>query len=80
MKGFLEAIMNYRFQFQSLEEFLIMPGIREEAPHGFYVWLAFGLTALVVIWNIVLPWLQRRRLLKQLAQQLRREKKNAPSA
>lgn len=60
-------------QFQSLAEFLAM------GKHGFYVWLAYGLAALVVLWNVLQPMLQRRRLLKQQAQQLRREKKHASS-
>ena len=61
-------------QFESLAEFIAM------GKHGFYVWLAFGLTALVISWNVLQPLLQRRRLIKQLKQQLRREKKNAPTA
>lgn len=80
MKEFLEAILNYRFQFQSFEEFLIMPGVRPEAPHGFYIWLAYGLTTMVILWNVLQPILQRRRLLKQQAQRLHREKQHARSA
>lgn len=60
-------------QFHSFAEFLAM------GKHGFYVWLAYGLAALVVLWNVLQPMLQRRRLLKQQAQQLRREKKHASS-
>ena len=60
-------------QFQSFAEFIAM------GKHGFYVWLAYGLTALVIVWNVLQPVLQRRRLLKQQAQQLRREKKHASS-
>lgn len=60
-------------QFQSFAAFIAM------GKHGFYVWLAYGLTALVIIWNVLQPVLQRRRLLKQQAQQLRREKKHASS-
>lgn len=60
-------------QFESLAEFLAM------GKHGFYVWLAYGLSALVVLWNVLQPIMQRRRLIKQQAQQLRREKKHASS-
>lgn len=79
MNEFIETLLNYRFQFHSIEEFLTMPGLRPEAPHGFYIWLAYGLAALVILWNVLQPILQRRRLIKQQAQQLRREKKNASS-
>lgn len=60
-------------QFESLAEFLAM------GKHGFYVWLAYGLSALVVLWNVLQPIMQRRRLIKQQVQQLRREKKHASS-
>lgn len=61
-------------QFHSFAEFIAM------GTHGFYVWLAYGFAALVVAWNVLQPILQRRRLLKQQAQRLRREKKHAHSA
>lgn len=67
------TIMNYQLQFQSIDEFFTM------GKHGFYVWLAYGLTALVILWNVLQPVLQRRRLLKQHAQQQRREKNHASS-
>ena len=61
-------------QFHSFAEFIAMGN------HGFYIWLAYGFAALVVAWNVLQPVLQRRRLLKQQAQRLRREKKHAHSA
>ncbi|MFY9178429.1 MAG: heme exporter protein CcmD [Venatoribacter sp.] len=61
-------------QFHSFAEFIAMGN------HGFYVWLAYGLTALIIVWNVVQPKLQRKRLLKEQAQRLRREKKHAPKA
>lgn len=61
-------------QFHSFAEFIAMGN------HGFYVWLAYGLTALIIVWNVVQPKLQRKRLLKEQAQRLRREKKYAPKA
>lgn len=61
-------------EFQSVSEFLAM------GRHGFYVWLSYGLTALIIAYNLAVPVLQRRRFNKEQAQRLRREKKNAPSA
>lgn len=61
-------------EFNSFAEFIAM------GKHGFYVWLSYGLTAIVIIWNVVQPKLQRRRLLKEQAQRLRREKKHEPQA
>ncbi len=56
-------------EFNSFAEFMAM------GKHGFYVWLSYGLTAVVVAWNVVQPMLRRRRLLKEHAQRLRREKR-----
>ncbi|MDK2777918.1 MAG: heme exporter protein CcmD [Pseudomonadota bacterium] len=56
-------------EFNSFAEFMAM------GKHGFYVWLSYGLTAVVVAWNVVQPVLRRRRLLKEHAQRLRREKR-----
>ena len=61
-------------EFNSLAEFIAM------GRHGLYVWLSYGLTALIVTYYVMQPALQRRRLLKEQAQRLRREKRNAPSA
>ncbi|ASP40243.1 heme exporter protein CcmD [Bacterioplanes sanyensis] len=60
-------------EFSSFSEFLAM------GKHGFYVWLSYGLTALIVAFNVLQPWLRRRQLIKQHTQRLRREKKHAPS-
>lgn len=55
-------------EFQSFAEFIAM------GRHGFYVWLSYGLTFLVLAINIVLPILDRRRLLNEQARRLRRER------
>ncbi len=55
-------------QFDSISEFIAM------GRHGYYVWLAYGLTALVIAANVLQPIWQRRTLLKMYAQQQRREK------
>ena len=60
--------------FDSFADFIAM------GTHGPFVWLSYGLTALIVVWNVLQPLLQRRRLLKEQAQRLRREEKHAPSA
>ncbi|MAR01632.1 MAG: heme exporter protein CcmD [Oceanospirillaceae bacterium] len=61
-------------EFESFSEFLAM------GRHGFYVWLSYGLTAVIIVYNLLVPVLQRRRLIKEQAQRLRREKTDAPSA
>lgn len=61
-------------EFNSFAEFIAM------GTHGFYVWLSYGFTAVVIAWNIQQPLMRRRRLLKEQAQRLRREKKNASAA
>ena len=59
--------------FSSVSEFLAM------GRHGFYVWLSYGLTAVIVVINIVQPIVRKRQLIKQHIQRLRREKKHAPT-
>ena len=61
-------------EFESFSEFLAM------GRHGFYVWLSYGLTAVIIVYNLLVPVLQRRRLIKEQAQRLRREKTDVPSA
>ncbi len=47
-------------QFSSLTEFLAM------GKHGFYVWTAYGISALVVLLNVLLPMFRKRHLLAQI--------------
>ncbi|MEK9714117.1 MAG: heme exporter protein CcmD [Thalassolituus sp.] len=61
-------------EFNSFAEFIAM------GRHGLYVWLSYGITAVIVAYNVAQPLLRRRRLLKEQAQRLRREKRNAPTA
>ncbi|MCA6127218.1 MAG: heme exporter protein CcmD [Thalassolituus sp.] len=61
-------------EFNSFAEFIAM------GKHGLYVWLSYGITAVIIAVNVVQPILRRRRLMKEQAQRLRREKHNAPSA
>ena len=53
--------------FDSFAEFLAM------GRHAPYVWSAWGLTFAIVLWNILQPWRQRRRWLREQAALLRPE-------
>ena len=55
--------------FDSFADFLAM------GRHGLFVWSAYGLFALVLLINIALPVLSRRRYLQEQARRLRREGK-----
>ncbi len=57
--------------FDSFADFLAM------GKHGFYVWLCYGITALVILANVVAPIRQRKKLIDQQTRLQRREKKNA---
>jgi heme exporter protein D len=45
----------------SLESFFYMGG------YAFFVWTSYGITALVLLFNLLTPILQRKQLLRQLA-------------
>lgn len=53
--------------FESFSDFLAM------GRHGLFVWSAYGLCLLVLLINVALPVLARRRYLTQQAQRLKRE-------
>lgn len=53
--------------FASFSEFLAM------GSHGVYVWTSYGIGLLVVLINVALPLLGRRRYLQDEARRLRRE-------
>ncbi|MFC3680874.1 heme exporter protein CcmD [Bacterioplanoides pacificum] len=55
-------------QFDSFAEFIAM------GRHGFYVWLAYGLSALIIMYNLLAPLLRRRQIIREQAQRLRRER------
>lgn len=48
-------------------EFLHMGG------YAYYVWPAWGLTLVVLIWQVMHPKLTNRRIRREIARQLRRE-------
>lgn len=41
--------------------------------HGLYVWGSYGLFVVVLIWDLLVPVLRRRRLLRTLNLKYRRE-------
>ena len=45
----------------TLQEFLAMGG------YAFYVWTAYGVTFLVMLFNYLLPVIQRKQLLRQIS-------------
>ena len=51
----------------SLQEFFAMGG------YAFYVWTSYGICFVVLLANIVLPIVQRRQLLRQLARKQQRQ-------
>ena len=53
--------------FDDLSSFLAMGG------HGQYVWLSYGLAALIVAINFIVPALTRKKIIKDIERQLRRE-------
>ncbi|MBM7059524.1 heme exporter protein CcmD [Pseudomonas sp. UL073] len=56
--------------FASFADFLAM------GHHGLYVWTAYGISLSVLLLNVALPWLARRRYLQEEARRLRRENKS----
>lgn len=53
----------------SLRAFLDMGG------YAWYVWPAYGITALVLLANLLWPWLQRKQLLRQWLLKQKREQR-----
>lgn len=53
-------------QFSSFSEFLAMGG------YGFYVWLSFGVSALLLIALVIVSQAKTKQLLKQIKQQQQR--------
>ena len=45
----------------TLESFFNMGG------YAFYVWTSYGITTLVLLWNLFAPIVQRKQLLRRLA-------------
>lgn len=60
--------------FDSFSEFIAMGG------HGLYVWIAYGLTAVIFIFNLITPIFKRKRLIVEQTRQLRREELHASNS
>jgi len=52
----------------SFDEFLAMGG------YGFYVWTSYGIAFVVLLLNVVLPMMQRKQFLRELALKQKRAK------
>jgi heme exporter protein CcmD len=51
-----------------------MNGLIEQlgmGPHGPYVWGSYIVVVVVLVWNVVAPWLRARQLRKELSLQSR---------
>ncbi len=64
--------------FDSLAGFIDMEG------HGLYVWLAYGVFLMVILWNLAVPVIERSQVLKSVRRhwrrvQLQNEQSGAPS-
>ncbi|MGY0218978.1 heme exporter protein CcmD [Endozoicomonadaceae bacterium StTr2] len=53
--------------FEDFASFIAMGG------HGLYVWTSYAVAALVVIFNLVGPWREKRRISASISRQMRRE-------
>ena len=51
--------------FNTLSDFIVMEG------HGVYVWSAYGVALLIVLYNLLTPVIARRKLVVQLQRQAR---------
>lgn len=55
--------------FESFSEFLHMGG------HGLFVWLSYGIAGLIIVQNFISPVLTRKKVIKDIERQMRREQK-----
>lgn len=64
--------------FESLQDFMSMCYVAPMGVtrcHGGFVWAAYGIAAVVLIANVVAVIRRRRRLVKQIQRQVRRDQK-----
>jgi len=52
----------------SFAEFLAMGG------YGFYVWMSYGISTVVLLLNVVIPIIQKKQFLRELALKQKRAK------
>ena len=55
--------------FDSFSDFIQMGG------HGVFVWISYGIAALIVAQNFITPMLTRKKVIKDIERQQRREQK-----
>lgn len=55
--------------FDSFSEFIHMSG------HGLFVWISYGIASVIVAQNFISPLLTRKKVIKDIERQLRREQK-----
>ncbi|MBO9481145.1 heme exporter protein CcmD [Salinisphaera sp. G21_0] len=55
--------------FDSWSGFLVMEG------HGLYVWSAYTMALAVIAYNLIAPFMARRRILAQITAQVRRQER-----
>lgn len=60
-------LADYLF-FDSVASFFAMGG------HGLYVWLSYGCAAVIIALNFISPMMTRKKIIKDIERQLRREK------
>jgi len=53
-----------------LEAFFHMGG------YAGYVWSSYGITAAIMVWQVVGPIIQRKQIVKKLARKMKRQKAN----
>jgi len=54
----------------TLTEFLHMGG------YAGYVWSSYGITAVILVWQVVGPIIQRKQIIKKLVRKMKRQKAN----
>ena len=57
--------------FETFADFIAM------GRHGFYVWLSYGITSVILLLTILPPLFRRKQLLKELKQREKRAQKAA---
>jgi heme exporter protein D len=56
--------------FESLADFFMM------GKHGAFVWSAYAITMAILVWNIVLPIMQRKKIQQEILALWQREKRS----
>jgi heme exporter protein D len=57
-------------QFASFADFLQM------GKHGLYVWLSYGITLAIILYNVIAVVLKKRQFFNEAKRRLRREREN----